>query len=390
MSESSVYIVPRENIEAVQGGAGSPLLIKLIPDLQKILSGQTVVYPSVDLPESATEVMLAGMPYYQGDESAGAVLVFTPVSGIKETLDQLYAIIWGVAMGASCVTGLVLFVLARRIAAPLALISADAVRVASGDFSYPLPGAGGRDEISTLSIAFLQMKHELEKTEKLRQDLLAGVAHDLRSPLTSIRGFINAVLDGTVPPKDEKKYLKIAADEATRLAKMSEMTLQAAQLQAGILTPYPQSISVGDVLNGVLDAFAIRLAEAGQEVTLECTSEKVYFDPEHFQQIMVNLTENAIKYAGKGAMLIFKCQRMQDGLAITVADNGPGVSEEFIPQLFAKFSREDTARSHHLPGTGLGLSIVRQLAHLNGGELTYIPVKPHGACFQLFMPDSRG
>ncbi len=382
LAVSSVYVLPKEVAKPADGNAASELAA-VLPAIERMVAGETVVIPSVRLTGAPADVMLAGVPYYHRRQVNGVVLVFTPVAGLKERSRELYLIIWGTAAGAMIVATFVTYLLSHRITRPLTQVTNDAVRVASGDFSYQLPQLNLQDEVGDLHNAFQKMKKELSKTEELRQALIAGVAHDLRSPLTSIRGFINAVLDGTVDKAQREKYLRIAADEAQRLVVMSEKTLQAAQLQAGVLQPQIIRFSVGDLLQELQSAFDFNLSKVGQRLAVVGGGVKVAADPDHVRQILQNLVENAIKYAGQGATITIEVASDEKQVQLIVKDDGPGISEDFRPYLFDKYSQADDARSPGRPGIGLGLSIARDLACLNGGGLVFLG---EGSAFVLSLP----
>ena len=283
----------------------------------------------------------------------------------------------------------------RQIMRPVNALTAGAKRVEQGDLSTPA-AYQGRDEFTSVCAAFDQMqRHLLEEREKnaayerARTDLVAGISHDLRTPLTSVKGYIKGMRDGVAnTPEKQERYLDIAYRKSCDMERLLQRLLYFSRLETGNLPMFPVEDDLG--------AFAGRFArEAGEElasngglVNLHPAEEPlpVRIDQEQLLRVLNNLKENAQRYAGAEPLILdISVKREGERACVRFADNGQGVPEDQLSHLFQQFWRGDQARrSQGGEGSGLGLYIVKYVVEAHGGTVT--AENDGGLAFTISLP----
>lgn len=286
--------------------------------------------------------------------------------------------------------------LARSISRPLAEMGGAAARIAKGDYAARVPFRG-RDEVSALAQAFNQMAEGMAGVEQLRRDLVANVSHDLRTPLTVIRGYLEGLRSGQIA---DRRSAEVAFEamyaEVVPLSRLVDDLRQVAAADAGSLPLERRSTPVADLTEGVLARVAPLAAAKGVKLVDEVSRQlpAVSVDPERMGQALFNLLENAIRHTPTGG--IVRVQAGQDegdgdcapGISVTVRDTGEGIPPEHLPHLFERFYRVDRARSRADGGSGLGLAIVRAIVEAHGGQVRAESdgVPGHGSTFTIRLP----
>jgi len=268
-----------------------------------------------------------------------------------------------------------------RILRPLNALSDCAKRIEKGDLSEPVVYTG-KDEFAAVCTAFNHMQAHLlkerEKTavyEQTRRDLIAGVSHDLRTPLTSVKGYLKGLRDGVAnTPEKREQYLSIAYEKACDMDRLLQKLFYFSDLVTGNL---PLSLShedLGEFARRFEQNMRDELEHNNVKMTVETTSvpHPVEIDTEQMRRVLVNLTENAIKYSNARSLTLhISVWRKGDMEHLLFADNGQGVPEEYLPRLFERFWRSDEARgTKNGEGSGLGLYIVKHIVEAHGGLVT--------------------
>ena len=368
-SGSRIFVLEGENIRNLQDPNLDAKVSEesdLLPDVRKILKGETVIKKKHYSSQLNAFVVFVGMPVITGDNVSGMVLLFTPVAKINTALNQVYRIIWGTALFAFLLGGLVIFLTSRRLSRPLTTMKEAAVAIAEGDYSKEI-AATNCDELDQLTASFNYMRERIQQVEKMRQELLANVSHELRTPLTSIRGFIQAILEGVVPEGDQEKYLKIAREEVDRLTRLVQDLLDLARIKSGSISLNKEPLDIGELAIKVATEF--RLIAAAKSITVETDEGLVISgDRDRIRQVMINLLSNAVKYTEQNGQIQINVRRESGRAVLKVRDNGAGIPETELEHIFDKFHRVDKSRDAATGGTGLGLAIVKELVELHNGS----------------------
>lgn len=265
-----------------------------------------------------------------------------------------------------------------RILRPLNALSDGAKRIENGDLSKPIVYTG-KDEFTSVCTAFNHMqKHlllEVQKTaayEKARRDLIAGISHDLRTPLTSVKGYIKGLRDGVAnTPEKREQYLSIAYQKACDMDVLLQKLFYFSNLETGNLPLSLETQNLGGFARQFVENMQSEFDHKGIKMMIDITSvpHPVRIDTEQMGRVLMNLTENAIKYANPRSLVLGISVWREGGMEhLLFADNGQGVPEEHLPHLFERFWRGDEARStKNGEGSGLGLYIVKYIVEAHGG-----------------------
>ena len=262
-------------------------------------------------------------------------------------------------------------------------------RIAQGHYAERVPSAGS-DELAALAAQFNTMAGELEATERRRVALIGDVAHELRTPLATIEGYTEGVLDGVVAPSDETWAL--IHDEVGRLRRLVSDLQELSRAEAKQLTLHPCPVAPAELLERARSRLAPQYAEKGVGLTAEAPAElpMVEVDPDRILQVLVNLLGNALQATPAGGEVRARARGDDEGVTIEVSDTGVGIAPKHLPHLFERFYRVDKARSRTLGGHGIGLTISKALVEAHGGRIWASSDGPGaGAAFTFTLPLPR-
>ena len=292
-------------------------------------------------------------------------------------------------LGQSSIIGLIVaLVLAaigsRGIARPLQQLAVASERVAEGHYDQRVP-VSGPSEVRAVAEAFNNMTEQVQRTRQAQQDFLANVSHDLKTPLTSIRGYSQAIMDGAA--SNPVQAANIIYDEAGRMNRMVTELTDLARLQAGRLSMELNELDLGQITTAVGERLAIVAREKG--VTLYVRAghlPPVSGDGDRLAQVLMNLIGNAIKYTPSGGRISVETRVDNGGVEVVVQDNGIGIPADELPRIFERFYQIDKARGPER-GTGLGLAIAHEIVQAHGGRLDVASAGiGRGATFTLWLP----
>lgn len=277
----------------------------------------------------------------------------------------------------------------RKINQPLYEIRLGAGRFASGDFDRKLPDYQVK-EISELAMAMNQMAAKLDGLENLRREFVANVSHELKTPVTTIKGFTETLINGAKDDAaDLDRFLEIISRQTDRLSAIIDDLLTLSRLESA---PLSEVLALDwhnlcDILELSGDVSQSRADKKGIQLQLECNpSLRVHVDHSLLMQAIVNLVDNAIKYSPENTTVKIIARIDADHVRIDVTDEGPGIMAEHIPRLFERFYRADKARSRKLGGTGLGLAIVKHIVKVHQGDVEVSSHVGAGSTFTILLP----
>ena len=305
------------------------------------------------------------------------------VASLVSTVNQslLWTGISAVAMGILLVS-----ILSRRLLAPVTSLSEAAQHLGRGDLSRRVPTKGS-GELRKLAESFNSMAANLEDAERQRRNLVADVAHELRTPVSNIQGYLEALKDGLLQP--DQDTIETIHGQVIHLGHLVEDLRLLAQAEAGALQLHRIPGRMPDVLRVCVDAVRPRAEAKGIAVTLETDESMplVEMDGTRISQVVNNLLENAIIHTPEGGSVVVSAGTSGDGMVrVAVADTGPGIQSQDILRVFDRFFRADASRSRATGGVGLGLTIAKQLVEVHGGTIHVENVVPSGARFVFELP----
>jgi signal transduction histidine kinase len=264
------------------------------------------------------------------------------------------------------------YFISDRIIGPLHSMKNAAKQFARGDFEARVV-VSGKDEIAELGAAFNSMAQSLEHLETMRNSFLANVSHDLRTPMTTISGFIDGINSGAIPPEKHSYYLNIISGEVHRLSRLVSQLLDISKLESGDRKFVPAPFDVCETARLILISFEQRIEEKRLDILFETDADSMiaYADKDSIHQVMYNLCENAIKFSREEGMLRISIKRGEKNkLVISVYNEGAGIPREDLPLVFDRFYKSDKSRGLDKNGVGLGLYIVKTIVEAQGESIS--------------------
>lgn len=338
-----------------------------------------------ELPDSNRRVEGTAVPIEVGGVTFGAALIARPPKNFKPEFGSVInQVVTAAGLGLLIALALSLF-LTSRMLRPLRAMQAATRSVAEGNMRLQL-GPTGTKELDELSGAFNTMVERLAERERLTRDFLMKVTHDLRTPLTAIKGHSVAMLDGVVPESERPRSLNAIESEATRLETMVSDLLDLAKIDAHTFRVELDEVEPAEVLESAFDAFDATATEMGVLYQSNIAAlPPIITDPTRMQQIVSNMLENALRWTSEnGTVRLDARSTAESGIIVSVTDSGPGIAPESLEQIFEPFQSNETPAGKH--GSGLGLAISRQLARTLGGDVTVESRLGHGTSFALELP----
>jgi len=305
--------------------------------------------------------------------------------------DDLVAPVIRVALIALLLAFLLAFFTSRWIAAPLQRMAAAAREVAAGKYQ-PIPLEGPAEE-RELAAAFNEMTRKVQAGQQSQREFVANVSHELKTPLTSIQGFAQAILDGTAStPEALRQAAGVIHAEAGRMYRLVLDLLALARLQAGTADLEHTPVDMAALLDALRQKFDLQARQAGIEFRVEAGSlPPLVGDGDRLMQVFTNLVDNAIKFTPSGGRVSVSAQQADGMVAISVADTGAGMSPEVQQRIFERFYQADKSRhSGSSRGFGLGLAIAREIVNAHGGSISVTSAEGQGSTFVVRLPAVAG
>ncbi len=276
--------------------------------------------------------------------------------------------------------------LTSRLTTPLRRIAAAARKFGGGDFSVRVP-VEGDDEVAQLAQTFNNMARSLETIDSSRASFMGNIAHELRTPMTTIKGFIDGMLDGTIPPEMQQQYLSLVSQEVGRLARLTQNMLDITKLEAGEYRVHASSYDVWETITAVVLSAEQRIEENKIQIDGFAPSKTmVYADADLVYQVFYNIFDNAIKFTPEGGTITLSVTKSGGAVTISVHNTGEGIASEALPFVFERFYKEDKSRGLNARGSGLGLHICKVLVNLSGGKI-WAESEPGSWCrFSFTLP----
>ena len=270
---------------------------------------------------------------------------------------------------------------------PLRHMAAAARSFGVGDFSKRVPVTSA-DEVGQLAVAFNNMADSLAASEGMRRSFIANVSHELKTPMTTIAGFIDGILDGTIEPDKQNYYLKIVSDEVKRLSRLVKSMLALSRIDSGELTLNKQRFDLTSTVLTALLTFEKKIDERRIEVTGLEDSQSLFIDgdPDMIHQVVYNLIENAVKFTNEGGEININITDTPARTTVKVKNTGQGIPADEIGYIFDRFYKTDKSRSQDKNGMGLGLYIVKTILKQHGGDITVSSVENEYCEFEFWLP----
>lgn len=360
----SSYIVPKNIIEKAKNK--DELLISTI-DMYK--------FPHY----VACRPINTNEPYY--------VFSTSPLSQVRQLMSTVSKIYFLLAIIPIVLMFFAIYAMTYRLTKPLKSMSEAAKAMAMGDFSKRIPVTSD-DEIGELAVSFNMMTNSLAQLEGMRRSFVGNVSHELKTPMTTIGGFIDGILDGTIPPERHQYYLSIVSKEVKRLSRLVEGMLSMSRLESGQDTLKLQTFDFSQLLCTIVIGQEQRIEQNNlQIIGLDSLKNiNITADKDLIYQAVYNLVDNAIKFTDKNGKIQFSLADLNDSIVFKISNTGKGIPEKELPLVFERFYKGDKSRSDVKDSTGIGLYIVKTIVSSHKGNITVASKENQFTSFEITLP----
>lgn len=336
------------------------------------------------------DVITVIAPVIHGYSPAGYLLVHKSLDYVNE--------VQGILMRAALITLLVIYLLSFIILLaleffvyrPLRKITEAATQYASGNLDYEIP-VRTEDEMGYLSASLNYMSSQLRDMEDYQKKFVANVSHDFRSPLTSIKGYVEAMADGTIPPEMQKKYLDIILFETERLTGLTQDLLTLNEFDSKNLLLNKENFDIHEMIKNVAASFEGTCTQKKISIELLFASKQmeVFADKRKIQQVLYNLLDNAIKFSDPESTVTIETTERGEKVSISVKDYGIGIPRSALGKIWERFYKTDLSRGKDKKGTGLGLAIVKEAIQAHGENISVVSTEGVGTEFIFTLPRAQ-
>lgn len=312
-------------------------------------------------------------PLYLDNTFIGFCVVSAPLKGnITTNVGKTFLLFVLSAAAALLLVTLAVSFMTERIAKPIRNLEKATKCYASGDFSYRVPELNTNDELATLVTKFNTMATSLSQIENSRRSFVANVSHEFKTPMTTIGGFINGILDGTIPPEKQDYYLKIVSSEIDRLSKMVNTMLNISKIETGNVDMTIEQFDVAPKLVTTFLGFEQLISKKNIEIAgfEDLVSAPIHGDSAMIDQVIYNLADNAVKFTNEGGTITVSTATDKKYTYFAITNTGKGIPEKEINKVFDRFYKVDQSRSTDVKSTGLGLYLIKSIIDLHNGSIT--------------------
>ncbi len=322
-------------------------------------------------------------PFYVNNNFYGFCVVAAPLTGeLLNGVEYILTVFLISAAIALVLVSIAVFVMTNKIAKPIRNLETATNLYSSGDFSYKVPEINSNDELAHLITRFNAMATSLSQIENSRRSFVANVSHEFKTPMTTIGGFINGILDGTIPPEKQDYYLKIVSAEIDRLSRMVNMMLNISKIETGNVSLNIESFDLSQKLVTTFLGFEQLISRKNIEIVgmEDLKQAPVHGDSAMLDQVIYNLVDNAVKFTNESGKIIINTATDKDSSYLAITNTGKGIPQKDLEKIFDRFYKVDQSRSTDTKSTGLGLYLIKSILNLHNGTIT---VESDGDSFTL-------
>lgn len=333
-----------------------------------------------------SEMLSVMAPISHNYNIIGYLVMHYPMTQVVSSTNEILNIVYLTAAIIFVLSLIILLIFNVYVYVPMRLITVGAKEYAAGNLSYKIEMPNSHDEVSYLGDTLNYMAAELNNTEQFQHDFIANVSHDFRSPLTSIKGYLEAILDGTIPVEMQDKYLQRVISETERLSKLTEGMISLSSMEAKNhvqLTTFDINNTIREVCNA--NEVACRKKNITFDLEFEDQRELVFADEAKIKQVLYNLVDNAIKFSYNDSTITIRTAVRQRKVFVSVKDTGIGIPKHSIKKIWDRFYKTDLSRGKDKHGTGLGLSIVKEIIQAHNETIDVVSTEGAGTTFTFSL-----
>ncbi len=330
---------------------------------------------------------VVGVPVMGFEQPVGALFLASGAESLSRYQDEIGRMFLVSAAVVLFIAFVLIYFLTSNLVRPLKEMLLATQSFSQGDFSKRVQ-VSGFDELGQLAMAFNNMASSLAATETTRRSFVANVSHELKTPMTTIGGFVDGILDGTVPEEKRDQYLLIVSDEVKRLSRLVRSMLDTARIETGELQMNPTLFDISEIIRQTV--FNFEPAIDGKHLRiegLEADKIMVWADKDLMHQVIYNLIENAVKFTNEEGVIAIHYQSDAQRTYVAIRNTGAGLERSEVPLLFERFYKSDRSRSLNKNGVGLGLHIVRSIINYHKGEIFVRSAEGEYTEFEFCIPN---
>ncbi|MBR3305211.1 MAG: HAMP domain-containing histidine kinase [Christensenellaceae bacterium] len=390
-----IIIKDRFGTDFVNAGGGSNLsgyLDKFESEMESMReetrNGRGSTYSYYENSFYYTPLLISADPLIMDGNNVGSIFIMQRLNGYETMLKNIY-LRFGIAAVLSLLIALAfIYFTCIRVERPLKDINEVAKKLSKGNFRERVQiDEAGDSAVTELAVTFNDMAQELEKYETTRSSFVANVSHELRSPLTSVHGFIQGMLDGTIPEEDRQQYLEIVLHETERMTALIGDLMELAKAESG---QFPLNLTAYDINEQIRTCIinylgAIEEKRLNMSVDLPDVPTMVVADSDRIMQVITNLVDNAVKFADEDGLLKIWTYISDGKVYVNILNTGTVISEQDIPYIFDRFFKADKSHNRKKPGTGIGLSLVKTIINRHGEQVFVNSDKQNGTVFTFTL-----
>ncbi|MBP3580890.1 MAG: HAMP domain-containing histidine kinase [Clostridia bacterium] len=311
-----------------------------------------------------------------GEKSlAGIILLSCSDSGMQNVFDRIIKVIIFLSLFVFLAAIVLVYFISKKITAPIKQISKAVDSYTKGNFDVRIPvKEKDNDEITTLAVAFNNMAKELEKLEKNKNTFISSISHDLKTPMTSIQGFIEGMIDGTIPAERQGYYLNVVLKEVKRLSRLVNSLLDVSRMESGGLKLNPTYFDVCEMARLILISFEEKIEKSKINIEFEADDDpsRVFADRDAIYQVIYNIVGNALKFTYENGILRIEIRKIEseNKYSISIYNTGIGIKKEELEHIFDRFYKAASSSGLDKTGTGLGLYIAKTKIQAHGEKIT--------------------
>ena len=335
-----------------------------------------------------TKHMVAAEPIKVGGEVVAYSFCIQPLKlGVNSYVLDILKMFLFASLFALVLCFVAVYLMTYSITKPFRQMSYATKRYSVGDFS-PRVDVKGRDELASLCSEFNSMASALAALEGTRRSFVANISHELKTPMTTIGGYIDAILDGTIPKEQESHYLEIVSDEVKRLSRLVVAMLNMSKIEAGEIQIHRSTFDITELIFSTMLSFEQAIENKKIEIKgLDLLNPTVVSaDRDMLHQVIYNLVDNAVKFTPLNGEISVKLNSDGKDVSVAIRNSGAGVSEEEISKIFERFYKVDKSRSYDVKGAGLGLYIVKTIVEMHNGTISANSVEGQYTEFIFTIP----
>ncbi len=326
---------------------------------------------------------------FNEDEIVAFVFAASSAQSVKAFRSDVVRVVAIVIIAAAAVSLIAVYMITYQQVRPLRQMAHTVARFATGDYGARVRYKSN-NEVGQLAQAFNEMAEAIAASEKMHRSFIANVSHELKTPMQTISGFIDGILDGTIPPDKQSQYLRIVSTETKRLARLVRSMLSLSRIDSGEMKLNVSKFNITDTVFTTLLSFEQKIDEKRIEILGMEDLHQMYVrgDQDLIHQVVYNLVENAVKFTNEGGYIKIRIRQRANDIYVTIRNSGMGIPSTDLAHIFDRFYKTDKSRSQDKTGVGLGLYIVKTIITLHGGKIEARSEEGSHCEFEFYLPVS--